>query len=225
MRLGTDDDARALDCALALEAGGAHELVVHGRTRAQGYRPPAYWHRIGDVRAAVRIPVVANGEIWTLADAQRCLAESGCDSLMLGRGMVSDPGLAGRVQGVQSAVSVVGPDAPSLNWADIQALFQRFWCLVQVHTEPRYQAGRLKQWLNLLRRRYPEAEVAYQALRTENHAARLAQALLTWDFSSVSARYTADMPSGALCSADPSDAPSNRHLHGCSLQGESDLRV
>ena len=68
--------------------------MVHARTKADGYRPPAYWELIPQVRDAVRIPVVANGEIWTVEDAQRCRAVSGCDALMLGRGAVADPGLA-----------------------------------------------------------------------------------------------------------------------------------
>ncbi|MEI8327292.1 MAG: tRNA-dihydrouridine synthase, partial [Betaproteobacteria bacterium] len=64
MRLGVHDDARAVECALAIQSGGADEIVVHARTRAQAYRPPAYWERVADIRAAVRVPVVANGEIW-----------------------------------------------------------------------------------------------------------------------------------------------------------------
>jgi tRNA-dihydrouridine synthase C len=98
-------------------------LVVHGRTRAQGYKPPAYWARIADVRGVVDIPVVANGEIWTVADAQRCRAESGCHDLMLGRGMVSDPGLAWDILAADGlAETGRGPC-----WADLQPLFHLFW--------------------------------------------------------------------------------------------------
>lgn len=94
MRLGLCDDSRAEACALAIQTGGASELVVHARTKRDGYRPPAYWARIADLRQVVTLPLVANGEIWSVADAQRCRAESGCHSLMLGRGMVANPGLA-----------------------------------------------------------------------------------------------------------------------------------
>ena len=72
MRLGVQDDSRAEECALALQEGGAEELVVHARTKADGYRPPAYWERIADIRAVLRIPVIANGEIWNVQDALRC---------------------------------------------------------------------------------------------------------------------------------------------------------
>jgi tRNA-dihydrouridine synthase C len=94
MCLGFNDASRAVECAIALAEGGASELVVHARTKADGYRPPAFWERLPAIREAVSIPVIANGEIWTVEDAQRCREISGCDSLMLGRGMVTSPGLA-----------------------------------------------------------------------------------------------------------------------------------
>ncbi|NDP39111.1 MAG: tRNA dihydrouridine(16) synthase DusC [Rhodoferax sp.] len=162
MRLGVHDDSRALECALALEAGGASELVVHARTKADAYRPPAYWERIADIRAVVRIPVVANGEIWNVQDALRCRAVSGCDSLMLGRGMVSDPGLALAVQAAMASPV----QHPAINWATLLPFIAEFWRLVCTRLERRQQAGRLKQWLNFLRRHHPEAELAYGALRT-----------------------------------------------------------
>ena len=165
MRLGFNDDSLALDCAQALAAGGACELVVHARTKAHGYRPPAYWERIADIRTAVDIPVVANGEIWTVDDALRCLEVSGCTDLMLGRGIVTDPGLALAVRyAVERSTS--GTDANLPGWPDMQPLLHVFWGLIEAHIEPRHRAGRLKQWLNFLRRRFPEAEEAYQSVRT-----------------------------------------------------------
>ena len=199
MRLGFEDASRARECALALAAGGASELVVHARTKADGYRPPAYWERIPAIRAAVAIPVIANGEIWTPDDAERCRQVSGCDGLMLGRGMVADPGLAqairaGRLAGHAPALalprhatevrldahghakaSAGGPhaphdygDAPAVPWDDLLPKLAQFWRLVSLRVEPRHRAGRLKQWLNLLRRRYPEAQRAYDELRLVN---------------------------------------------------------
>ena len=58
------------------------------------------------------------------------------------------------------------PDAVAPTWATLQPVLWQFWELVQTRIEPRARTGRMKQWLNYLRRRYPEAEVAYQALRT-----------------------------------------------------------
>jgi tRNA-dihydrouridine synthase C len=164
MRLGFNDDSRAEECALAIADGGANELVVHARTKADAYRPPAYWERIADIRAVVNIPVVANGEIWTVADAARCRETSGCDMLMIGRGMVTDPGLARAIKGESASHHTV-------TWQYLLPFIADFWHLVCSRLERRQQAGRLKQWLNFLRRRYPEAEVAYMALRTVNDAA------------------------------------------------------
>jgi len=163
MRLGFHDDANAEVCAQALEAGGASELVVHGRTKAHGYRPPAYWERIADVRQAVRIPVVANGEVWNVADARRCITESGCDALMLGRGMVADPGLA---LAVRAELGWQPTGASGTPWAELEPLLHVYWALIAPRVVPRHRPGRLKQWLNFLRRRHPEAELAYQAVRT-----------------------------------------------------------
>jgi tRNA-dihydrouridine synthase C len=166
MRLGYDDPGRAVECAQAIEAGGAGELVVHARTKADGYRPPAYWDRIGAIKRAVRLPVIANGEIWNVADAERCRAESGCDTLMLGRGMVADPGLALAIAG-----------GAAVNWPALQPQLQHFWQLVVAHIEPRHRAGRLKQWLNYLRRRHPEADALYGELRTVNDPALVSRRL------------------------------------------------
>ncbi|WP_421955954.1 tRNA dihydrouridine synthase [Polaromonas sp.] len=167
MRLGYSDDSRALECALAIADGGADEMVVHARTKAQAYRPPAYWERIADIRAVVDIPVVANGEIWTVEDAQRCREVSGCDMLMIGRGAVTDPGL-----GLAIKASMHGPAAApmqaGISWPMLVPLLADFWHIVCTRLDAKSRAGRLKQWLNFLRRRFPEAETAYQALKTIN---------------------------------------------------------
>ena len=188
MRLGVSDASRALECALAIAAGGAAELVVHARTRAAGYRPPVYWDRIAEIRQALTIPVIANGDIWTVADARACRQASGCEMLMIGRGLVCDPGLAGAIRadvtlapgnaeafigaggGAGGGTSIV---APGLAWPELLPLIHEFWQLVAAHIEPRGRAGRLKQWLNYLRRVHPQADVAFAAVRTLNDPAQV----------------------------------------------------
>ncbi len=175
MRLGFADDSRAEECALAIEAGGASELVVHARTKADAYRPPAYWDRVADIRRVVRLQLVANGEIWTVADARACQLASGCRALMLGRGMVANPSLANEILATEVGhpASTAGlPVEPSpvrpgqQTWHQLQPLIADFWQLVCVHLERRQQTGRLKQWLNLLRRCHPEAQLAFEAVRS-----------------------------------------------------------
>ena len=183
MRLGFNDDSLAVECAQALADGGAEELVVHARTKADAYRPPAYWERVNDIRLGVNIPVVANGEIWTVDDARRCRAASGCTSVMLGRGIVTDPGLAlairralAQPQGEDAQAAADDLDAdPLVPWADLLPLLGAFWLLVMARLERRQQAGRLKQWLNFMRHRYPEAQAAYDALRTLHDPALVTQ--------------------------------------------------
>ena len=162
MRLGLNDDSRAEECALAIEAAGASELVVHARTKKDGYRPPAYWERIADIRQVVRLPLVANGEIWTVADALRCREVSGCQRLMLGRGMVANPALAQAILALDGAQR----HPVALSWPVLFELIEQFWLLVVAHLDRGQQTGRLKQWLNLLRRVYPQAQDAFVCVRT-----------------------------------------------------------
>jgi tRNA-dihydrouridine synthase C len=174
MRLGYNDDSRAEDCALAIEAAGASDLVVHARTKAHGYRPPAYWDRIADLRQHVRMPMVANGEIWTLADALRCREATGCERLMIGRGMVANPGLALAI--AQHDAARDGRTAhKGVAWTQIVDLLRLFWRGVAMRVAPRHRAGRLKQWLNYLRRVYPEAQEAFDHLRLLNDPAKIDQ--------------------------------------------------
>ncbi len=180
MRLGNSCERRMLECARAIADAGADELVVHARTKAHGYRPPAYWERIAEIRAVVRIPVVANGEIWSVADALRCREVSGCTALMLGRGMVSDPGLA---QAIVAATRVdAGTAVPNaaLAWHGLLPLVADFWALVLARPDlaDKHRAGRLKQWLHHLRRSHPQAEAVYGAVRSINDPALVAQHLI-----------------------------------------------
>ena len=154
MRLGIDDTSRAVDCAQALAAGGIDELIVHGRTKVDGYRPPARWEWIDTVRAAVNIPIIANGEVWTVEDFRNCQQATGCADIMLGRGAIADPLLARRVRG-----------EPTGGWAEIAPGVAAYWLGVRQKVVPEHAGGRIKQWLALLRRNYPEAEVLYQTLR------------------------------------------------------------
>ena len=174
MRLGYDDTALSVACAQAMADAGACEIVVHARTKQDGYRPPAYWERIPVIRAAVRVPVVANGEIWTVEDALRCRAASGCEALMLGRGMVADPGLALALRSQDAG----HPDEQVLPWPGLVPHLLEFWELVCAQLEPRQRAGRLKQWLNLLRRRYPEAQQAYDTVRVLTEQTAVGAALV-----------------------------------------------
>ena len=170
MRLGHQDSHRMLDCAHAICSAGASELVVHARTKLQGYRPPAHWHLIDEIRREVALPVVANGEVWTVQDAHECMAQSGCDALMLGRGLVSNPGLARALRGL----------APP-NWQQVLEGLRLYGRLIAPRVAARHRGGRIKQWLNMLRRHHPQAEAAYEQLRGVADSTVLDQLLMKLD--------------------------------------------
>jgi tRNA-dihydrouridine synthase C len=170
MRLGIEDTDRALDCALALEAGGVQELVVHARTKADGYRPQVRWEWIARIREAVRLPLIANGEVWNVADYRRIRAATGCSDVMLGRGAVADPLLARRIR-------AGGEHATEADWDELQAMIAEFWTRVQAKLTPGQSPGRLKQWLGMMRRSYPQAERLFGEIREARRAPEVTSAL------------------------------------------------
>jgi tRNA-dihydrouridine synthase B len=92
MRLGWDAASRnAARLARIAERAGARAVTVHGRTRCQFYGGNADWRAIGEVKRAVSIPVIGNGDVTTIEDAERMLAESGADGVMIGRGTYGRP--------------------------------------------------------------------------------------------------------------------------------------
>lgn len=159
MRLGVSDTSLAMDCAVALAEGGAASLVVHARTRDQGYRPPAHWEWIARIDAAVDVPVIANGEVWTVADWQRCRAVSGCDDVMIGRGAVSDPFLALRIRGLMD------PSPSEGEWHDVLRHISGYLKKLRVRAASSHEHGRVKKWLSYLQRTWPQAAELHAAIR------------------------------------------------------------
>ncbi len=172
MRLGYESAELALDCARALEAGGAAQIVVHARTKLDGYRPPAYWEWIARVAEVVRVPLVANGEIWTLEDWRRCRAVTGVEDIMLGRGLLARPDLARQIAAERRGERVL-----PLDWDGVRLLLGDFWRQSRNQLAPRYAPGRLKQWLKMLGRSYPQAQELFAAVRQETDCERLERIL------------------------------------------------
>ncbi len=157
VRLGWDSTVRSLEIAQAVAEGGASELVVHGRTREDGYRAEAInWSQIGQIRACLDIPVIANGEIWDYSSANLCRKTTGCQDLMVGRGALHTPNLS----------RVIKYNAPPMPWAEVTGLLYRYCLLEKQGSKGQYHVARIKQWLGYLRKNYPQAFDLFQQIRT-----------------------------------------------------------
>ncbi|MDF2558224.1 MAG: tRNA-dihydrouridine synthase [Bacillales bacterium] len=92
IRMGWDSEhIFAVENAKAIEAAGAKAIALHGRTRVQMYEGVANWNIIRDVKQAINIPLIGNGDVKTPQDARRMLDETGCDAVMIGRAALGNP--------------------------------------------------------------------------------------------------------------------------------------
>lgn len=156
VRLGWDSTDFAFDIADAVQQGGATEIAIHGRTKADGYRADRInWQKIGEIRQKLHIPVIANGEIWRWEDGQRCLEMTGCEDLMVGRGALNMPNLS-RV--------LKHNDAP-LSWSEILPILRKYATLENCHDSGFYHVARIKQWLQYLKYEYEEATALFEVVK------------------------------------------------------------
>ena len=155
IRLGYEDKVLAIENAQAICEAGADEIAVHARTKEEGYKPPVHWHWIAKIKDAVHIPVIANGDIFNLDDAKRCMEISGCDHLMIGRGALATPNLAQVIK---------GNEAP-YNWPQLLDLMCNYMHIQTYTDKEKYLPNRIKQWLVFMRLKQPQAEVFLQQIR------------------------------------------------------------
>lgn len=94
IRAGWDENSiNCVEVAKVIEKAGASAITLHARTRSQGYSGHANWDLIRQVKEAVNIPVIGNGDVTTCFDAKKMLDETGCDAVMIGRGLLGNPWL------------------------------------------------------------------------------------------------------------------------------------
>ncbi|ADM98050.1 tRNA dihydrouridine(16) synthase DusC [Dickeya dadantii] len=162
VRLGWDSGERQFEIADAVQQAGASELVVHGRTKEDGYRAERInWAAIGEIRRRLRIPVIANGEIWDWQSAQDCMAATGCDAVMIGRGALNVPNLS----------RVIKYREARMPWPEVVQLLQKYVRLEKQGDTGLYHVARIKQWLGYLRKEYDEASDLFSRIRALNTSA------------------------------------------------------
>ncbi|WP_417618239.1 tRNA-dihydrouridine synthase [Oceanisphaera sp.] len=159
IRLGLEDRDSYLENSQALAEGGISELAVHARSKRDGYRPPAHWPLVADIRAALAIPVVINGEIWNAGQAQLAQAQSQCRDVMLGRGALALPNLAATIKN----------DTAPMSWDQVIELLLDYSALEVEGDKGVYYPNRIKQWLNFLKLQYPQAQTLFGQVRTLKH--------------------------------------------------------
>ncbi len=170
IRLGYDNADQLPDIVDAVRSAGADELAIHARTKFDGYKPPAFWHEVSNVMQPTdSSPTRINGEIWSVADAKKACAQSGCSTVMLGRGALAAPDLARRI--------VAGDETEeAMPWESLLPFighqFERY-----DSSNPRYVGNRTKQWLAYLKRTYPEALELFSRIRTLHDPVLIAKEL------------------------------------------------
>lgn len=172
MRLGNRDKSLALENAQAIASAGANGLTVHARTKLEGYKPPAHWEWIARIREEVTIPVIANGEVWNWDDYQRCRSVSGCEDVMIGRGLIACPDLASTIKNCMAEA-----ESASLQWEDVLKLVLIYLDQIEQNLAAKYVHGRLKQWLFQLQRQYAEAGLVFEKIKTLKEPSQLRAAL------------------------------------------------
>ncbi len=160
IRLGFEDRSAYLDNAQAIFEAGANELTVHARSKVDGYKPPAYWDYIGRINEQIPIPVIANGEIWTVDDYFQCRDQSSCEDVMIGRGLLACPDL-----GLQIKAALSGEHYQAMNWPQACRLLYQFYLDTKSVYPSKYLGNRVKSWLVYLRRHYPEAGQLFDVIK------------------------------------------------------------
>jgi nifR3 family TIM-barrel protein len=149
IRLGSDADSGNLKtfCSM-LEGEGVDMLTVHARFKHEPFARNPRWAYIAEIKECIKIPVIANGGVFSVEDAEKCLRVSGADGLMLGRGAVIKPWLFAEI-----ARAVFGRDIPEclVSLPDVYAAFVE---ALNADFRPIYRLGRLKEFTHYFARNY-----------------------------------------------------------------------
>lgn len=160
VRLGFEDKTLSNEIAQAASEAKASWLTIHARTKLEGYRPPAHWEYIAKMKSVSNIPIIANGDLWTLDDYKKCLEITGCPSVALGRGAIADPYLALKIKNPDFKISL------SQQWSEIYKHWLPLFIKESINFKSeQYALIRTKQWLKLLSRNFAEAGLLFDKIK------------------------------------------------------------
>jgi tRNA-dihydrouridine synthase B len=148
IRLGAEDDTKLKAFCAMLQDEGIDMLSVHARFKHESFARKPRWEAIAGIRTWVSIPVIANGGIFSVQDAQQCLAVSGADGLMLGRGAVIRPWLFSEIARDVYQCAIMEPSV------SLPALYGAFLDHLNALFRPEYRLGRLKEFTHYFARNY-----------------------------------------------------------------------
>ena len=158
VRIGWDSGAGLEEIARAAASGGAAWLTVHARTRAQLYQPPVHWHELARARAAIPIPVVANGDLRQPGDLDACAAQSCCEAFMIGRAAMARPELFAEGRGLRGRLEL----------AELLAIVAEYHDALRAAGLGEGRAvARVKQWLRLAAELDGRAAPHFAAIKAE----------------------------------------------------------
>lgn len=167
IRLGFDDPSACLENAKAAEEAGATWLTVHCRTKTNGYKPPAFWEWIPRIQEiATKIPIVANGDINSYEDLEKCRSVTGCNQFMIGRAILSDPFIFKNIKYCLDTCPA-GWQKPSSqeSWESTRRLLPQFFEASTLYINDAFATARTKQWLRGLSLKSDNAKSIFDELK------------------------------------------------------------
>ena len=173
IRLGFDDESLLHELVDAAYKGGASELAIHARTRRDGYKPPARWHALHPIERHPAIPLIVNGDIRCIRSFQNSRTDSGCEHIMIGRGLLCRPSLAQEIKH-----HLNGDSYAPLEWAELSDQLLDLLATTEQRYPIKFVGNRVKQWLHYLRQNYPQAALLFEQIKRYKGATEIREAII-----------------------------------------------
>jgi len=161
IRLGYDDPSQCFENAKAIEEAGATWITIHCRTKTDGYKPPAYWEWIPQIRNLISIKIIANGEISTIEDFFKCKEVTQSSDFMIGRGAISNPFVFKMLKEAHDHKNCSQPTPE-----EARKLLEFFFQKCQDSNGPAFAVARSKQWLKYTQKTFISLVPLFEKIRT-----------------------------------------------------------